>query len=52
MATQLVRDGKCIEAVLAAGEWQGATIMSYLKTRDIDESEMLNQAMAVSDDEA
>ena len=52
MATQLLRDGKCIEAVLAAGEWQGATIMSYLKTRDIDESEILKQAVAVSDDEA
>ena len=51
MATQLVRDGKCIEAVLAAGEWQGIALMSYLKTREIDESQILKQAMAVSDDE-
>ena len=51
MATQLARDGKCIEAILAAGEWRGAAVMSYMKTQNIDVAELLKAAFEASDDE-
>ena len=51
MATQLARDGKKIEIILAAGEWAGAACMNYMKLQEIDESALLLQAFAVSDEE-
>ena len=52
MASQLVRDGKRIDVVLAAGEWQGAAIMNYMKLQEIEESRILCQTLAMSDEEA
>ena len=51
MATQLAKDGKKVEAIRAAGAWAGAAIMNYLKLQEIDESKLLLQAFAVSEDE-
>ena len=41
MATQLAKDGKKVEAILAAGEWAGAAIMNYMQLQEIDESKLL-----------
>ena len=51
MATQLAKDGRKLEAIFAAGEWQGAAVLHYMKSKDVDEAQLLAQAMAASESE-
>ena len=51
-ACGLVKRGRSLEAMLAAGEWCGAALLNYVKLKDINEGIFLSQTLDTSDAEA
>ena len=50
-ATALAAQGKSLGTILQAGEWRSSAFMSYVDTDVVDNSQLLQQTLALSDDE-
>ena len=51
-ATQLAAQGKSLGAILQAGEWRSSAFLSYIDTDAVDSLQLLDQTLALSDEEA
>jgi len=51
-ASDMLRDGAPLSAILAGGGWRSAAFLRYLSQAEIDERVALEQAFALSDSEA
>ena len=50
-ATALAASGKSLGTILQAGEWRSSAFLSYVDTDAVDSAQLLEQTLAVSDDE-
>ena len=51
-ATALAAQGKSLGTILQAGEWRSSAFMNYVDMDTVDNSQLLNQTLALSDEEA
>ena len=51
-ATALAVQGKSLGTILQAGEWRSSAFLSYVDTDTVDQAQLLEQTLALSDDEA
>ena len=50
-ATALAAEGKSLGQILQAGEWRSSAFLSYVDTDVVDQAQLLDQTLALSDEE-